>query len=423
MSTIETFRVAPSDSPSPMRPAIGSSGTKRWPGARSRRSIGLNVVLLALACAFGPPARASGALAHSGDADTAQATSLRFSRAGAGGDQPLGCATSSTVTNANDSGSGSLRQAVLGACVDGVIDFSSRFEIQLLSEIVIDKALTISGASVSNPQAGADQSLVQIKGGADVRAFNVGASGDLTLVRVRISNGVMTGTGIAGGILNAGLLRLSECRLDGNRSGSTSQIGGGAITNDVGAELYVERSTFDHNVSHRGAAIFNSGEATFFNSTFSANTTDNGAEVREGAIQNRGSLAASHITVTGNGSGGTAGGLFAFSATTLLVNSILAGNDGADCFNSGSTFNSVSLLKQTGNCASEISGDPALGTLADNGGVTATHALRSGSAAIGAGNSNFCLDTDQRGVERTEPNRCDVGAFELGDTLFTGGFD
>ena len=391
----------------PQIPAI----SRRLTGSRSSRSFGsrpwggtrISHLPLAFVVAFG--------------------LLLSASDAQASGEIIAGCAANPTVTNANDSGTGSLRQAVLDACAGGTIGFASRFEIQLLSEIVIDKALTITGTSVSNPQAGADQSLVQIKGGNDVRAFNVGVNGDLTLVRVRISNGVLTGGGIGGGILNAGMLRLSECRLDGNRSGSTSQIGGGAITNGFGADLYVERSTFDHNVSHRGAAIFNSGDATLFNSTFSANTTDNGAEVREGAIQNRGSLAASHITVTDNGSGGTAGGLFAFGADTLLVNSIFTDNDGKDCFNSGGTFNSVGLLKQTGNCASEISGDPVLGALADNGGVTATHALRSGSAAIGAGNSNFCLDTDQRGVERIEPDRCDVGAFELGDTIFAGGFE
>ena len=339
------------------------------------------------------------------------------------GEGVFGCLTNAIVGNADDSGAGSLRQAVNDACVGGTIRFASRFSIQLASEIVIDRELTIDGTSVSDPAAGADQSLVQIKGGADVRAFNVGVNGELTLVRVRISDGVMTDSGVAGAILNSGFLRLSECRVDGNRSGPNTSSGGGAIRNNGGAELYVERTTFDHNVSHRGAALFNDGEATLFNSTFSANTTDNGAAVREGAIQNRGSLAASHITVTGNGSGGTAGGLFAFEADTLIVNSIFAGNDGVDCKISGGTFNSVGLLKQTGNCASEISGDPALGALADNGGVTATHALQSGSAAIGTGADQFCLDTDQRGVERTEPDRCDVGAFERGDTLFKNGFD
>ena len=161
------------------------------------------------------------------------------------------------------------------------------------------------------------------------------------------------------------------------------------------------------------------------NSTFSANTTDNGASVREGAIQNRGTLTAVHITVTGNGSGGTAGGLFAFESDTTLINSIFAGNNGDDCVLSGgsSSYTSIGLLRGTGNCGSQIFGDPVLGTLADNGGVTATHALLSGSAAIGAGDGESCLETDQRGVERIGPVGCDAGAFERDDRLFKNGFD
>lgn len=341
------------------------------------------------------------------------------------GEGVLGCVTNAIVSNAGDSGTGSLRQAVTDACAGGTIRFASRFSIQLDSEIAVDRALTIDGSSVSDPAAGADNALVQIKGGADVRGFNVGVNGELTLVRVRISNGVLSGSGIGGGILNAGTLNLSECRLDGNQSGPNNSFGGGAIRNTGGAELYVERSTFDHNVSHRGAAIFNSGDATLVNSTFSANTTDNGASVREGAIQNRGTLTAVHITVTDNGSGGTAGGLFAFESDTTLINSVFAGNNGDDCVQGGGTsaYTSVGLLKQTGSCPSQLSGDPRLGALADNGGVTATHALLSGSAAIGAGDAEFCADTDQRGVERADPLRCDAGAFEFGDTLFKGGFE
>ena len=396
-------------SPSPRVSRAGSN-------ASIRRALRPSVLL---SCAFVSLALASVSDARSLDRHTDGITAPA-SRAGNG---IHGCLANATVTNADDSGSGSLRQAVLDICSGGVIDFSSRFEIQLLSEITVTTTLTIDGTSVSNPQAGADQSLVQIKGGADVRAFNVGVNGDLTLVRVRISNGVLTGSGIGGGILNAGTLNISECRLDGNQSGPNNSLGGGAIRNTGGAELYVEGSTFDHNVSHRGAAIFNSGSAVLFNSTFSANTTDNGASVREGAIQNRGTLSAVHITVTDNGSGGTAGGMFAFESDTILINSIFAGNNGNDCVLSGGTFNSVGLLKQTGNCASQLNGDPRLGALADNGGVTATHALLSGSAAIGAGDDEFCADTDQRGVERIGADRCDAGAFEFGDTLFKNGFD
>jgi hypothetical protein len=82
------------------------------------------------------------------------------------------------------------------------------------------------------------------------------------------------------------------------------------------------------------------------------------------------------------------------------------------------------LARGFGSTRVRILGVPivARGALTDNGGVTATHELLSGSAAIAAGDDDFCASTDQRGVDRIEPNRCDAGAFELGDTLLRDGF-
>jgi len=59
--------------------------------------------------------------------------------------------------------------------------------------------------------------------------------------------------------------------------------------------------------------------------------------------------------------------------------------------------------------------DPLLGSLAFNGGNTATRALLPGSPAIEAGGTiaNGCPNTDQRGVARPQGTRCDIGAFEV----------
>ncbi len=48
-----------------------------------------------------------------------------------------------------------------------------------------------------------------------------------------------------------------------------------------------------------------------------------------------------------------------------------------------------------------------LGSLANNGGLTKTHALLAGSGG------NACEATDQRGVTRPQGATCDIGAFEL----------
>ncbi|MBV9211597.1 MAG: carboxypeptidase regulatory-like domain-containing protein, partial [Acidobacteria bacterium] len=72
--------------------------------------------------------------------------------------------------------------------------------------------------------------------------------------------------------------------------------------------------------------------------------------------------------------------------------------------------------------------NPQLGSLQNNGGTTATHALLPTSPAIDAGNA-FTLTTDQRGFTRTvdDPtitnisDGTDIGAFETGNWVWTGG--
>jgi hypothetical protein len=60
--------------------------------------------------------------------------------------------------------------------------------------------------------------------------------------------------------------------------------------------------------------------------------------------------------------------------------------------------------------------NPLLGSLADNGGDTLTHALLAGSPAINAGDNSGCPLTDQRGYNRDAS--CDIGAYEFGATAF-----
>lgn len=70
---------------------------------------------------------------------------------------------------------------------------------------------------------------------------------------------------------------------------------------------------------------------------------------------------------------------------------------------------------------------PGLKPLADNGGVTLTHALRSTSPAIEAGNNVTGVPFDQRGsgFARVSGANADIGAveFDLDDLVFANGFD
>ncbi len=82
-------------------------------------------------------------------------------------------------------------------------------------------------------------------------------------------------------------------------------------------------------------------------------------------------------------------------------------------------------LIEDGSCAvtagadGNLTGDPRLDALADNGGPTQTMALLSGSPAVDAGDDSVCSDTttvnniDQRGITRPQGAHCDMGAYEL----------
>jgi len=73
------------------------------------------------------------------------------------------CVSAITVTNANDSGAGSLRQAIAGICTGGTITFAGNYTINLASELSIDNDLTIDGAGYN----------VAVSGGNLTRVFYV----------------------------------------------------------------------------------------------------------------------------------------------------------------------------------------------------------------------------------------------------------
>src|SRR5882724_5317651 len=72
-----------------------------------------------------------------------------------------------TVTNTNDSGSGSLRQALADANDGDTIDFAVTGTIGLTSgELLVDKTITISGPGVDN---------LAVNGNANSRVFYISA--------------------------------------------------------------------------------------------------------------------------------------------------------------------------------------------------------------------------------------------------------
>jgi CSLREA domain-containing protein len=227
--------------------------------------------------------------------------------------------------------------------------------------------------------------------------------------------------GFGGGIYNGGTLDVIGTTISGNDTGASSIVGGSL-----------------------GGGVENDGSLTMTNCTVSGNHTGGIGGYGGGIVNNR-MMTLINVTVTNNTSFVNVGhGVSHFStlATSYIRNSLVAGNgqgqSGSDIsgdYNSGG-YNLVgnadnstgfsAVGDKTGSGASPL--NAFLGTLANNGGPTITHALLPGSPAINAGsNANLSADTfdldgdgntaepvpfDQRGFARITNSNVDIGAFE-----------
>jgi hypothetical protein len=172
------------------------------------------------------------------------------------------------------------------------------------------------------------------------------------------------------------------------------------------------------------------------NSTLSGNRAYGQEAGAGGAISAwDGGLVVGNSTLSGNwaeGEYGVFGGCISNGGAEVYIwNNILnAGPSGANLFNAESDgyFYSVGYNLSSDDDGGfltdpndQVGTDPLLGPLADNGGLTFTHALQAGSPAIDTGNA-FDMDfinhveTDQRGVARPQGSGDDIGAFELEPT-------
>lgn len=221
------------------------------------------------------------------------------------------------------------------------------------------------------------------------------------------------------GLYNSSLLTLQNSTISHN----SAITEGGGILIDPSSNSFIVASTIYSNSAATGGGILNYGQLESINSTVSSNE----ASQEGGGIWSEANTGTflENVTVAENNAPSGAG-IYHFGSTTAITNTIIANNGGENC-NLPLTTTYFSLensndcgLSNTGNITNT---NPLLGSLANNGGSTLTHALLSISPAIDAGDNANCPTTDQRGGIRPfdgDDNGtavCDIGAIEYNPSL------
>jgi hypothetical protein len=352
---------------------------------------------------------------------------------------PVARAATYTVTNLNDSGPGSLRQAVADANASAgadTITFQSGLSgtITLTSgEIAITEALTING-----PGAG----TLAVSGNHASRIFAV-SGGNLTLAGLALVNGdtgtsegdpnpdtygnggaikatnsAVTATDCAftgnsanygyGGAIEASLLAPTNCTFTGNSAGPYGS-GGGA---SYGGDLVAANCTFIGNISkgNTGGAMFAYGSVTATNCTFADNRAmgNSGTDAFTGGgaifVPNNNSVTATNCVLWGNTSATVGAQISIYSGTVTISHSDVQGGLAGIFLGTAS----ATLMDAGGNLAT----DP----LFMNAAAGDLH-LPAGSPCIDTGDNNApglagtSMDLD--GNPRFVGPAVDMGAFEF----------
>lgn len=318
-----------------------------------------------------------------------------------------------TVLNTNDSGPGSLRQSIVDANTNAGADIII-FNAGVIGTITLVTALPdITGAlTITGPGA----NVLSVSGNNNSRVFLI--TGGVT---VNINNLTITGGNVAsngGGIyVDGSILNLNNSVVSNN----TANAGAGLciLPNILIGSATITNSTISGNTATTvGGGIFTGSDGfscvtlTITNSTISGNTSASGGGIAT-YCPGLGSTTITNSTISNNVASSSGGGIFN-QANVTLINSIVANSTGGDIINLGGTTDAqYSLVEDglgiNGTSSNNLTGDPLLGLLANNGGPTQTIALLPGSVAINAGS---CVTaTDQRGITRTPP--CDIGAYEF----------
>jgi hypothetical protein len=344
-----------------------------------------------------------------------------------------------TVTNTDDNGPGSLRQAVADAADGDTINFDLQLPAVIdlsTGPLSVDKDVAIVGSGANFVTIREDSPLVAF------HVLDIQSGHAVSISGVTITNGVAE-PGFAGGVSNSGNLTLTACAITNNFSHDFAIDCAAGICNS--GDLTLISCTISGNMAtYEPAGILTEvGTLTLTNCTVSGNAvglvgvvSGHGIDPPQypggGLYASSGNVVITNCTFANNEAAFGGDGIFVADASVQLKNTIVAENGAEDAagmlvslgYNLVGNGDAATIIPMTGDqigtSASPI--DPMLGPLQDNGGPTLTHALLPGSPAIDHGGPVAGLTTDQRGRPRPvdDPaippaeggDNSDIGAFE-----------
>lgn len=343
---------------------------------------------------------------------------------------PIDVVNTYTVTNTEDSGAGSLRDAITQANAsteaDLIVFDATVFATPQTIALTSGNLTLTDSAKTTITGLGADKITISGNNQSNVFLIFDGASAEIS--GLAIANGQAFN---GAGIYNAGTLTLSNSILSGNIASRRNVNGnlasyGGAIFNS--GNLTLNNNILNNNSGFFGGGISNAGTLTLNNNTLSNNSgffgggifngfgtvisnattlTNNWAEHEGGGIYNEfGTLTLSNSTLNLNSSQHDGGGIYNEFGIVTLTNSTLS--DNLAYYNGGGIENFGSLM---------VSQSTLSNNSAENGGGIHSYG---GSAQIALTNSILANNSGGDLKQEAGATTITTGVNLVADSSLTG---
>ncbi|MEM7738420.1 MAG: right-handed parallel beta-helix repeat-containing protein [Deinococcota bacterium] len=335
----------------------------------------------------------------------------------------LSWAGAQQVNNTNDTGVGSLREAIANASNGDTITFDASLAGQTITLGSALPNIAVDNLTIDASALGLDNKVTVERdaGAGDFGIFAHTGNGTLTINNLVVTGGkIPAGAfGSGGGIISFGSIIVTNSTISGNEA-----FNGGGLRSSV--NLTVTNSTISGNFANgnSGGGFIGGGIVTVTNSTISGNSaTQVGGGISAGSAVN---LTVTNSTISGN-SANNGGGIFRNGAITLN-NSLVLGNTA----NANPEVNVTPTATNSayGFGAGESEGDVFVGkTIADiftshqpatagNPTTAGDYTLKAASPAIDAGDNTLAtgIDLDLSGNLRIHNDTVDMGTYEFGSS-------